>query len=158
MLKDIPFIFCLIFIGCGCSTVMEKEETVPGSSVGPSSISSGSVQKQSFVPTYISTESDQYYDAVEIYDSSPQASQGVYRCQGLVYVIVCIDTNRETIEYLEGTAMLRVVALLREYYPGLPPEFRIRSRVVEKRFDEDTGIYRYAVVYRERDIQRKLTK
>jgi len=111
-----------------------------------------------FAPTYTSSEEDPYSDALEIYESSPKASQGVYKYNGLVFVIVCIDTNKEEIRYLEGTAMLRTVVLLRERYPGLPPKFRIRNRVVEKDLDDDTGIYRYATACRESDILQKLKK
>ena len=88
-------------------------------------------------------------------DSSPKASQGLYRYEGLVFVIVCIDTNREKLQYLEGSAMLRTAAILRKHYPGLPPTYHIRNRLVEKTFDDDTGVYRYATVYREKDIKRK---
>ena len=85
-------------------------------------------------------------------------SQGVYHYDGLIFVIICIDTNKENIEYLEGTAMLRTVALLRQHYPALPAKFHIRNRIVEKYQDYDTGIYRYATAYREKDIMRKLRK
>jgi len=73
-------------------------------------------------------------------------------------VIVVIDTNKEPIKYLEGTAMLRAMALLREKYPSLPPQFRIRNRQVEKMLDDETGIYRYAIACREADIKAKLEK
>ena len=73
-------------------------------------------------------------------------------------MIVVIDTNQEKIRYLEGTAMLRATALLREKYPRLPPQFRLRNRVVEKELDDDTGIYRYALVYRLTDIEKAIGK
>ena len=110
-----------------------------------------------FAPTYQSTEDDIYYDAMEIYDSSPTAPQGVYLYQGLVYVIVTIDTNKEKIQYLEGTAMLRVKALLQNKFPSLPENYRLRNKLMEKEFDDDSGIYRYAVVFRLNDI-KKLTE
>ena len=107
-----------------------------------------------FSPTFKSKLEDAYPDAFDIYDSSPRASQGVYRCSGLVFVIVVIDTRREQLEYVEGTAMLRAKALVREAFPTLPSYFKARSRLVEKELDDDTGIYRYALVFRERDIKR----
>lgn len=105
-----------------------------------------------FAPTFKSDSMDAYPDAPEIYDSSPRARQGVYRHSGLIFVVVVIDTNREQLEYLEGTAMLRAAALLREEFPGLPQRFRARNRLLEKELDDDTGIYRYAQVFRESDI------
>lgn len=113
---------------------------------------------QKIAPTYKSDEDDAYYDATEIYDSSPAAAQGVYSYQGLVFVIVVIDTNKENIRYLEGTALLRVKELLRGEFPSLPANFNLRSRVLEKGLDDDTGFYRYAVVFRQSDIMKLLEK
>ncbi len=182
MLEKVLSVLALILVCSGCATLTEKETPAPIDSPAssqksapaqtdspapsqktapvPSAKSSPTPtsQKKLFAPTFTSTEADTYFDAVEIYDSSPQAPQGVYHYQGLVFVIVCIDTNKEKIKYLEGTAMLRTVAFLRERYPDLPPKFRIRNRVVEKILDDETGIYRYATVYREKDIRRKLKK
>ena len=110
--------------------------------------------KSAFAPTYQSDEDDKYHDAIEIYESSPSAPQGIYHWQGLVYVIVTIDTQRESIPYLEGTAMLRVKALLQKEFPSLPTEFNIRNRLVEKGLDDDAGIYRYAVAFRLSDIRK----
>lgn len=147
-------LFFLIFC-CGCSSLntaappqqspdvsLETKKTEPKRHVG-------------FTPNYKSTSKDNYFDAIQIYDSSPKASQGVYRHEGLVFVIICIDTQKENLKYLEGTAMLRVVALLREKYPELPAKFYIRNRVVEKVFDDESGIYRYAQVFREKDILKR---
>jgi|GEM_PF-6881802 len=158
MSEKVFFALALILVCSGCAILPEKEKPAAVSSGTASPAPVQTPRKKLFAPTYVSAESDPYFDAVEIYDSSPQASQGVYHHQGLVYVIVCIDTNKEQIEYLEGTAMLRTAALLRDVYPGLPPKFHIRNRVVEKKLDDDTGIYRYATVYREQDILRKLKK
>ena len=95
---------------------------------------------------------DTYSEAIGIYRALPQRSQGVYRRSGLIFVIVVIDTDQEHLRYLEGTAMLRAVALLREAFPTLPPRFHARNRLVEKRLDDDTGIFRYALAFRESDI------
>ena len=158
MFGKILLVLALVFTISGCATLTEEGESRPASSGTVSPAGAETPRKAVFAPTYVSSESDTYFDAGEIYDSSPPASQGVYPHQGLVFVIVCIDTNKEQIEYPEGTAMLRTAALLREVYPGLPPKFHIRNRVVEKKLDDDTGIYRYATVYREQDILRKLKK
>ena len=107
-----------------------------------------------FAPTHISKQTDAYADAGKIYDSSPSADQGVYQHGDLVFVIVVIDTQREKIKHLEGTAMLRTVALLRQKFPKLPAEFNVRNRLLEKDLDDDTGIYRYATVQRLADIER----
>ena len=158
MKRIILFLFALLLACSGCSALSEtqadKYATLPRSS----SAQNVQVQKIAFSPTYQSDEADKYYDAIEIYDSSPKAAQGVYHYDGLIFVIICIDTNKESIEYLEGTAMLRTVALLRQHYPALPAKFHIRNRIVEKYQDYDTGIYRYATAYREKDIMRKLRK
>ena len=154
MFEKILFLFALLLVCSGCSTlsVTQEDEHID------SSAKDIQIQKIVFSPTYKSDESDKYYDAIEIYDSSPKAAQGVYHYDGLIFVIICIDTNKENIEYLEGTAMLRTVALLRQHYPALPAKFHIRNRIVEKYQDYDTGIYRYATAYREKDIMRKLRK
>ena len=158
MSEKVFFALALILVCCGCAVLPEKEESAPVSSGAVAPAPADTPRKNLFAPTYVSSESDTYFDAGEIYDSSSPAPQGVYHHQGLVFVVVCIDTNKEQIEYLEGTAMLRTAALLREVYPGLPPKFHIRNRVVEKKLDDDTGIYRYAAVYREQDVLRKLKK
>ena len=157
MLGKILLLFIFILFCSGCSTLSETKDEkhiTPTISTEKNSISPYIL----FSPTYKSDETDKYYDAVEIYDSSPKASQGVYRYDGLVFIIICIDTNKENIAYLEGTAMLRTADLLRKHYPGLPYQFRIRNRIVEKTYDYDSGIYRYATVYREKDIERKIKK
>ena len=74
-----------------------------------------------------------------------------------MFVIVVIDTNREKLRYLEGTAMLRAADLLRKKYPELPANFRLRNRMVENRLDDDTGLYRYALVYRLADLEKAMT-
>lgn len=143
----------LVLLCCGCSSLTEKSGN---RNIAASDVSVPVVKTVAFAPSYKSTAEDKFHDAVEIYDSSPKASQGVYRYENLIFVIVCIDTNKEDIEYLEGTAMLRAAALLRRYYPELPQRFRVRSRIVEKGDEDDSGIYRYAAVYREKDIKRLL--
>ncbi|MBQ6471013.1 MAG: hypothetical protein IJJ33_03435 [Victivallales bacterium] len=122
----------------------------------PGCLSSSPIPSSSslFAPTYRSDAEDKYFDAMEIYESSPSAPQGVYHWQGLVYVIVTIDTNKEKLKYLEGTAMLRVQSLLCGDYQFLPRNFTLRNRVLEKGLDDETGVYRYAVVFRERDIRK----
>lgn len=145
-------IFCfslfLFFIGVcqGCKPGPSASESRGGAdpATGP------------FAPMFQSNLTDAYPDAHKIYNSAAPAPQGVYRHSGLIFVIVVIDTNREHLDYLEGTAMLRTTALLWDAFPALPRHFKVRNRVVEKALDDNTGIYRYAVVYREQDINRKL--
>ena len=155
MLGKILVLSAFILVCSGCSTLSKTQEDKP---VTAPPVSAFAANKPVFAPTYKSEEPDKYYDAIEIYDSSPKAPQGVYQHDGLVFVVVVIDPRKEDIEYLEGTAMLRTVALLRKSYPGLPPKFYIRNKVVEKEEDYNTGIYRYATVYREKDIIQKLRK
>ncbi|MDR1789277.1 MAG: hypothetical protein LBR12_02835 [Opitutaceae bacterium] len=106
-----------------------------------------------FAPKYKSAKADAYADARLIYDSSPSASQGVYERDGLVFVIVEIDTNAESVRHFEGAAMLRTVALLRKAYPRLPPVIKAPNRLVEKRNDAESGLYRHATVFRLADLQ-----
>ena len=157
MLGKLLLLLVFIIFCSGCSILSVPEEGTHTTSTIPTA-KSAQVQNIRFSPSYKSDETDKYYDAIEIYDSSPKASQGVYLYDGLVFVIICIDTNKENIEYLEGTAMLRTANLLRKHYPGLPSNFRIRNRVVEKNHNDDTGIYRYATAYRAKDIERKIKK
>lgn len=139
---------------CGCAATGQHD---PVSKTVKYPVSK-TVKSGVFMPTFQSPAEDKYHDAGEIYDSAAKVPQGLYHHDGLVFVIICIDTGKENIEYPEGTAMLRTVAMLREHYTGLPQKFYIRHRVLEKEFDEDTGIYRYATVYREKDITRKIRK
>ena len=111
-----------------------------------------------FTPTYRGNPERQYAEARKIYASSPAVTQqGVYEHDSLVFVIVVIDTNREKLRYLEGTAMLRAADLLRKNYPELPANLRLRHRLVEKSLDDDTGLYRYALVYRLADLEKAMT-
>lgn len=161
---------CWMLVGCagaGRSTEnpssgVSSDATDPAVSSAveskPVKTAAGALKPIPFAPTYQATPEEQYAEARRIYDSSPAAAQGVYRHDTLVYVIVVIDTNQEKIKYLEGTAMLRSVALLRRKYPQLPPQFRVRNRVVENELDDETGIYRYALVYRSTDIEKAFGK
>lgn len=150
-----------IFIVCsGCQALTASQSDIQ--SIGKQTESATAhfapVKHSDFKPQYHSELTDKYPDAITIYDSSPKASPGVYLHEGLVFVIITIDTNKESIKYLEGTAMLRASALLRKKYPNLPSQFRIRNRLVEKTYDDETGIYRYAIVCKEVDIKAILAK
>lgn len=154
---------CIMLAGCaGAGRIAEKPASVGNVETVAETEPAGSVaalpEPVSFAPTYQAAPEKQYAEARRIYDSCPAAAQGAYRHGTLVFVIVVIDTNQEKIRYLEGTAMLRAAALLREKYPRLPPQFRLRNRVVEKELDDDTGIYRYALVYRLTDIEKAIGK
>lgn len=109
-----------------------------------------------FSPTYESDYEDNYPIANKIYASSPKASTGVYEYKDLIFVVIVIDTKKESVRYLEGTAMLRAVAYLRKEYPGLPAKFSANNRLMEKRFYQDTGIYRYALAYRKKTLLQQI--
>jgi len=144
--------------GCQASTPSQSDIQSIDKQAKPAAAYVAPAKHVDFKPQYHSELADKYSDALNIYNSSPKASQGVYLHEGLVFVIVVIDTNKELIKYLEGTAMLRVTALLRKKYPTLPPKFRIENRLVEKRHERKAGIYRYAIACRESDIKAKLEK
>lgn len=157
MVSKFFIVLSLIFTITGCSTLQQKTSSTP--------LDKKIIAKnQSFTPnipfnpTFISKEIDTYIDAIEIYDSSSQHLQGLYHYQNLVFVIISIDTKKEDIQYLEGTAMLRTKVLLKQHYPNLPTSYRLRNKIVEKTLDDDTGIYRYATVYRKKDIEKLLQK
>lgn len=159
MIKTFTVCLGILLICSGCRSLTPSKsnmqsldkQKMPAAKIAPR-------KHMDFKPQYLSELTDKYPDAINIYDSSPKASQGVYQHEGLVFVVVEIDTNKESIKYLEGTAMLRVIALLRKKYPTLPSQFSIRNRLIEKRHDDETGLYRYAVAYKEADIKAKLDK
>lgn len=158
MIKTFTVCLGILLICSGCQSLTPSKSNIQSidKQTMPAVAKIAPRKHVNFAPQYHSELTDKYPDAINIYDSSPNASQGIYQHEGLVFVIVEIDTNQESIEYLEGTAMLRVIALLRKKYPNLPPRFSIRNRLVEKRHDDETGFYRYAVAYREADIKAKL--
>ncbi|MFA6724998.1 MAG: hypothetical protein WCS95_10025 [Lentisphaeria bacterium] len=149
------FVFMLVFVGCQATSfpqanlhAIDKQQ-----SAVPRKITTA--KKVDFSPKYISKLSDKYPDALNIYDSSPKPPQGVYLYEELIFVVVTIDTNKENIKYLEGTAMLRVIALLREKYPSLPPRFKVKSRVLENKLYDETGLYRYAIACKAAELEAK---
>ena len=151
---------------CGCSSMTFEHFSVDNPPLDEVAVKRMAEQKEQqdgatpetarnvFAPTFVSDEEDKYVDAMEIYESSPAVPTGVYHHDGLVFVVVTIDTARESVQYLEGTALLRVRAQLQNEYPSLPRNFNLRSKVVEKELDDDTGVYRYAVVFRQSDIRK----
>ena len=163
MIQRFLLLGSIVLLTCiGCASISGEQSstsdklpaTPPIEQNAPQTNTDSKTAPITFAPTYLSEEDDKYYDAMEIYESSPAAPQGVYHFQGLVFVIVVIDTNRENIQYLEGTAMLRVKALMQKEFPSLPANFRLRNKLVENELDDDTGIYRYAVVFRQSDINK----
>ena len=109
---------------------------------------------EGFEPSFKPTNNDLFSQANKIYASSPAPDRGVYEYGNLLFSVVVIDTNVETIKHLEGTAMLRAVAQLRRKIPERPRQFTTKNRLLEKRLDDDTGIYRYALVYRREDLMQ----
>ena len=105
-----------------------------------------------FSPTlHLEPGADAYASALDIYASSPEAGQGVYARDGLVFVVAAVDKTPGSSNRAEANAMLRVSSLLRGSYPNLPASFQIDRRVLENRFVGN--VLRYAVVCREKDIQ-----
>lgn len=140
---------CVVALTSACST-QRVEHAQTASQMNGSDVKTNA----GFAPTYVlRPDETAYARAHDIYESSPhRAAQGVYRLYGLVFVVVRVDTNVEKIRYLEGTAMLRAKALLRNAFVELPAQFTLQSRLLENSLDDDSGIYRYALVYRETDI------
>ena len=155
-------------IGCACIFVIScsQSEALATKTVTEQKLeksASKPVSSNTFAPTYLSEKEDIFDDAMVIYDSSPSVPQGVYNYKGLVYVVVTIDTkkggilsdtNKESAFKLKSTALLRFNSQLRNEYPSLPAKYTIHSRVVEQGLDDDTGIFRYAVVLRQNDIRK----
>ena len=155
MAKYVIYCMFLALLCAGCATT-DMAQNPQSKGLSTAMEQCNTEQKIEFSPDYQSNLTDKYPEAIEIYESSPKVSQGVYFFEGLVFVVVEIDTRQENIEYLEGTALLRSMALLRSHFNILPQNFKVRNRLVEKEFDKKSGIYRYAVVYREKDIEKLL--
>ena len=89
MLGKILVLSAFILVCSGCSTLSKTQEDKP---VTAPPVSAFAANKPVFAPTYKSEEPDKYYDAIEIYDSSPKAPQGVYqhdgkeKCDGIVSI------------------------------------------------------------------------
>ncbi len=147
----VPFCFFVLNVGC-FSQATGHDSTNAAAEVLTET------KSIAFDPAYTLRPGESAYArAQDIYQSctNPPA-QGVYRQYGLVFVVVCIDTNTEKLRYLEGTAMLRANALLRNAFEDLPAAFTLKNRLLEKTLDDDTGIYRYALVFREIDVKNAI--
>ena len=106
-----------------------------------------------FLPKYMPENGNCYQYALKVYSSSPRPGQGVYECGDTIFVVVVLDASSIDKRHLEGKAMLRSIALLRERMPDLPPKFTTGSRLVEKSMDDEKLIYRYAIAYRKSALQ-----
>ena len=111
-----------------------------------------------FLPKYVPEDGNCYQYAFKVYYSSPRPDQGVYECGDTVFVVVVLDTKNIDVHHLnatptkksrlaQGKAMLRSIELLRERMPDLPAKFTIQSRLVERIYDDNTMIYRYAIAF-----------
>ena len=111
-----------------------------------------------FLPKYVPEDGNCYQYAFKVYYSSPHPDQGVYECGDTVFVVVVLDTKNIGVHHLnatptkksrlaQGKAMLRSIELLRERMPDLPAKFTIQSRLVERSYDDNTKIYRYAIAF-----------
>ena len=82
MLGKLLLLFAFIIFCSGCSTLSIPEESGKHTASTIPTAKSAQAQNIRFSPTYKSDETDKYYDAIEIYDSSPKASQGIYLYEG----------------------------------------------------------------------------
>ena len=99
-------------------------------------------------------EEDPLDSAADIYSESPSNPAGIYEYQGLVFCIVEVPLENDHVDklYYQKYGMLGVKEMLRKKYQ-LPSEFQLRGRVLENRKDDDFVHFRYAMVYRLKDIQ-----
>ena len=104
-----------------------------------------------FVPSY-ECPGEPYRYAYSIYRSAPEKPSGVFVYRGLVFVIVNIDCRKENLRFLKGTAMLRAKAMLDKKY-RLPSKYKLENRQMECRKYRDSGIFRYALAFRESDVK-----
>ena len=99
-------------------------------------------------------EEDPLDSAADIYSESPSNPAGIYEYQGLVFCIVEVPLEKNHVDklYYQKYGMLGVKEMLRKKY-RLPSEFQLQGRVLENRKDDDFVHFRYAMVYRLKDIQ-----
>ena len=97
---------------------------------------------------------DPLVSAADIYSESPSKPAGIYEYQGLVFCIVEIpfDEDHEEKRYYQRQGLVLEKEMLRKHYQ-LPAEFQLQCRILENRIDDDFVNYRYATVYRLKDIQ-----
>ena len=91
--------------------------------------------------------------AADIYSESPSKPTGISEYQGLVFCIVelPLDEGQDDLSF-EMDGMLMEKEMLRKHYQ-LSASFQLQRRVLENRLDYDSDCFRYATVYRLKDIQ-----
>lgn len=99
-------------------------------------------------------DGDPLDSATDIYSESLSKPAGISEYQGLVFCIVeipMIEGEDDDFVY-EMDGMLQEKEMLQKHY-RLPSGFQLQRRVLENRIDDDYDYFRYATVYRMKDIQ-----
>lgn len=150
-LNVLPALAILAVAGCwGHSVVVAKTvEQIETSSSGQSRNASSAETRDVFAALR---------SARKAYSEFSNSPQGIYEKDDNIFVIVVINTAREKLKHVEGTAMLRSVALLRRRFPDLPDEFTTFSRVLENEQKFDSDDYRYAVLYSRHNIDKLIAE
>lgn len=99
-------------------------------------------------------EEDPLDSAADIYSESPSNPAGIYEYQGLVFCILELPlvADHEEKRYYQMQGLVLEKDEIQKHY-HLPSNFNLQRRVIENRKDFDSGCYRYATVYRLKDIQ-----
>ena len=154
----------LIFV-CTCHFVSACHSPASDTKPMQQNLSAGSIPAQKAEKTVIREtkkaiwsgtvdEEDPLNSAPDIYDENPSNPAGIHEYQGLVFCIVEIpmDEEHSDARYYQMQAMLKEKDMLQKHY-HLPSEFRLQKRILENRKDDDFIYFRYATVYRLKDIQ-----
>lgn len=156
----------LIFI-CTCQFVSACHSSASGKETLGQSLSAEPVMLQSTekkaatapitpVPVWhgIVQDVDPLAAAADIYSKSPSNPAGISEYQGLVFCIIELPQDDVVTDDLlyEMDAMLQEKEMLRKRY-NLPADFNLQRRVLENRMNFNSDCYRYATVYRLKDIQ-----
>lgn len=136
----------------GCRTASidtpDKPPESPQSAVMPRKTIHPTVFQPDFQPPAGKNAFDYAYT---IYKSSPSAPTGIFTYQGIVFVIVNIDTDKVKTRFPKGPAMLKAKKMLEKHYP-LPDKYSLPSRQIECRDYRKQRNFRYVLAYRESDI------
>ena len=141
----------LIFTGCG--TVTPQQPQIPTKKILPPAVAIQTIEQIKFAPTATHQKLAEVKDSFKIYNSTKGRATGVYEYQKLVYVIVNVDYGKEKINrrLAKATAMLRAKKMLQNTYK-LPSKFNLRTHQLEARDIYQQKIYRYAIVFRQSDL------
>lgn len=156
---SLRFLLAVLLTFAACTVWSQEQPVTDQKNSEVTSPQSGNVEQRQqvipFVPTYqVTADTPLLSQAHKVFASSPSPSRGLYRNQGLVFSVVRIDCKVENLRYVEGTAMLRAMAQVRKAFPGLPPRFKVRNRVLENRMDYRRDIYYYTLAIVEDELLR----